>query len=309
MEKFRHLDAVGTAFFERELTHVKAKTYDVKYPTLKIAEGEIIPIDSEAGPGVENINYKQYDEVGVAQWVRSYSNRLPRADIKGVEFSAKVHTCISSYGYSIDEIEAAQRTGLPLDQRKAAAARKTCMQELEAVGFAGLTELNMQGLNTNANMTEYTVPASGTGTSKTWAAKTADQIVSDLNGLASTPFSVTKGVEYADTILLPLEQYALIASTPRSANSDTTIMAYFLANNPWIKSVIPMYQLDGAGSGSVDRMIAYRRDPDAIALQVPIPFEQRAPQEQGFEIEVPCRLRSAGVVFYYPLAMAYGDGI
>jgi len=303
------LDANTLAFFERELTHVKAKTYDVKYPTLKFAEGQIIPINSDVGPGKENINYKQYDEVGIAKIVRSYANKLPRADVKGKEFTARVYTMALEYAYSIDEIEAAQVSGVPLDQKKANATRKGTMQLIENLAFSGDDEYNIPGFNTNPNMTETVIPADGTGSSKTFASKTPEQILRDLNDVANTPFDVTRGIEYADTLLLPNEQYSHIASTPRTTTSDTTILNYFLENNPWIKHVEPVHQMKGAGAGGTDRMISYRKDPDCLTLEIPVPYEQLEVQKQGLEFVVPTRARIGGVLFYYPLSMSYADGI
>ena len=46
------LDEQDTIFFERELESVKSQTYDVKFPRLRFAEGDLIPISFEAGAGV-----------------------------------------------------------------------------------------------------------------------------------------------------------------------------------------------------------------------------------------------------------------
>lgn len=303
------LDANGLAFFERQLTHVKAKAYDVRYPELKAAAGLIIPISNEAGPGIENINYRQYDMVGMAKLMRAYGKDLPRADVSAKEFSSKVRTVGTSYGYTIDEIENAQVAGVPLDQKKANAARRANDELVDRIAFEGDTEFNIQGMNNNANMTEVTIPNDGSGSSKTFASKTADQIIRDLNDVVNTPNDVTNGLEFADTLLLPVEQHSYIASTPRASNSDTTILQYFLRNNPFIKAVIPWHRLNGAGVGGDDRMIAYRRDPDYISLEIPVPFEQRPQQEDGLEFVVPCRSRFGGVIIYYPLATAFADGI
>ena len=56
-------------------------------------------------------------------------------------------------------------------------------------------------------------------------------------------------------------------------------------------------------------MIAYRRDPDAFTLEIPQMFEQLPVQERGLEFVVPCHSRIGGVIIYYPLSMAIGEGI
>lgn len=56
-EKYR-LDAAETVFFERELQHVYAQTYDVRYPELK---GRMfIPVSNQAGGGATSVNYRQF---------------------------------------------------------------------------------------------------------------------------------------------------------------------------------------------------------------------------------------------------------
>lgn len=56
-------------------------------------------------------------------------------------------------------------------------------------------------------------------------------------------------------------------------------------------------------------MVCYRRSPDALEAIVPQEFEQFPAQERGLEFVVPCHAKCGGVVLYYPLSMAYGDGI
>jgi len=308
-QKYINLDSNESIFFERELEKVKSQSYDVKYPELKLANGEIIPIDTSAGPGAETVTYRQYDQVGLAKIIANYADDLPRADVKGAEFTAKIKSIGAAFGWNLQEIRAAQMVNRPLEQRRANAARRAHMQEINRIAFSGDAVCGLQGLNDNPNITEVVIPADGTGASKTFASKTADQILRDLNNLANTVFSVSKGVEVPDTVILPLAQYSLIASTPRSANSDKTILQFFLENNPFIKNVTWLNELDGAGAGGVDRMFAYRRNPDALTLEIPQAYETLPVQERGLEFVVPTHSRCGGVLIYYPLSITFADGI
>jgi hypothetical protein len=38
-------------------------------------------------------------------------------------------------------------------------------------------------------------------------------------------------------------------------------------------------------------------------------FEQFDPIQKGMEYEIPCHAETAGVIVYYPLSIAYGDGL
>ena len=91
----QRLDADESVFFARELEHVKAQSYDVQYPELTATKN--IPVSSEAGPGAETITYQQYDSVGFAKIISNYATDLPRVDLKGKEFTAKVKSIGASY--------------------------------------------------------------------------------------------------------------------------------------------------------------------------------------------------------------------
>lgn len=302
-----NLDADQAVFFQRELEAIKAKSYDVKYAELKARQ--VLPVSFEAGPGAESITYRQYDMTGVAAIIANYAKDLPRADIKAKEFTAKVKSLGASYGYSVQEIRASQMTGKGLEQRRANAAKRAIEQKINSIAFFGDSASGLEGFINNPNIGSYTVPNDGSGNSTLWTNKTPDQIIRDLNGLAHKTVEDTKGVDPADTILLPLSRYNYIASTPRSSTSDTTILEFFLKTSPYIKEVSWLNELETAGQGNSKRMIAYRRSPDYLTLEIPQDFEQFPEQEQGLEFVVPCHARIGGVIIYYPLSVAKGDGI
>ena len=52
-----------------------------------------------------------------------------------------------------------------------------------------------------------------------------------------------------------------------------------------------------------------REDPMKLTLELPMPFEQFAPQQTGMEYQIPCHAKCGGVIVYYPASIAYGDGI
>lgn len=302
------LDSDESIFFSRELEVIKAKTYDVKYAALKYLS--LLPLSTEAGPGAEKITYRQYDALGMAKIISNYADDLPRVDVKGKEFSSAVKSLGDAYGYNIQEIRAARMAGKPLEQRRAGQARRAIEQLANKLAFFGDAAAGIIGLLSNPNVSTVTLPADGTGASKLWSTKTPDQILRDMNLVANSIVANTKGVEVPDTMLLPIEQYNYIASTARSANSDTTILAFFKANNPYVKNVEWLNELDNAGTGGVlDVMVCYRKDPDAIQVEVPSPFEQLEPEKRGLEYIIDCLMRFGGVSIFYPLSVAKAEGL
>lgn len=302
-----HLDAAESAFFQRELEHVKSNTYDVKYAELKARR--LFPLNPDVDPGATKITYQQYDGFGIGKIISNYADDLPRVDLKGKEFSSPVKELGAAYAYTIKEIRSSNMVGKRLDQRRASFARRAVSQAENKIAFVGDASTGLPGFLTNPNVPTVTIPADGTGASKAWSTKTPAQIIRDLNLVANSVPANTKGIEVPDTLLLPLEQYTYIASTPRSDNSDTTILKYFLGNNPFIKQVEWVNELADAGGGGIDRAVAYRRDPEVLTLEVPSDFEQLEAEKRNLEYVIDCIESFGGVIIYYPLSICFGDGI
>lgn len=293
-------------FFEKELEATKARSYDVLRTPLNGMR--LVPVSYEAGPGAETIRYEQYDLIGQARILANYGDDLPRADVVAREFRSPIRGIGNSYGYSLQEIRAAAMAGKPLEQRKANAALRAQQELWNRIVFNGDT---ISGLSGWISSLLIEVAAAGTGTAgaTTFASKTADNILADLNAIANNIVDRTNGVETPDTLVMPIAQYNLINTTPRSATSDTTIREFYLGNQPYIKNIEVAPELKGAGSGATDLMIAYTRSPDKLTFEMPQPFEQLPVQVQGLKFVVPCHSRVGGVIVYYPYSMAGMHGI
>lgn len=301
------LDVNESAFFKRQLEFIKSQTYDVKYKELKATT--LIPVSTEAPNGADTITFRRFSKIGFAKIVSDYANDFPRVDIVGEEQQAFVRSLGDSYGYSVKEIRRAQMAGLNLNARRAETARRAIDELINDIAFSGDTDYNLQGLIDYPGITEYTVPNDGTGSSKLWSTKTPDQIVRDVTGMLDAVVDTTNGRESPDTLILPLSQYLIIANTRMTDGNDKTIMTYIKENNPFIKKIEWIVELKSAGAGSTDRMMIFPSDPRNLTLEIPQPFEQFTPQQKGMEFEVPCHAETAGVIVYYPLSIAFGDGI
>lgn len=301
------LDEGESIFFARELEHLKAKTYDIKYPDLKARQ--LFMPDFEANAGADTITYQQFSQVGMAKIISNYADDLPRADVAGKEFTSKVRTIASSYGYNFDEIQAAKMAGRPLTNRKAGAAKRADMVLENTIAFFGDVEHDLQGFLTNPNIQVVVLPADGAGASKNFSTKTPVQIVRDLASLPTAVHSNTKGIETADTLLMPLDQYNLIFATHFSAASDKTIGQWFLDSNPHIKEIVWVDELKDAGAAGVAIMVAYKRDREHLSMEIPSDYKQLPVQMKGLEFIVPTHMRTGGVLIYYPLSVAKAEDI
>jgi hypothetical protein len=304
-----NLDANESMFFARELEAIKARTYDILYPELKMLR--LVPISFDAGPGAETITYRQYDSVGVMKIIANYADDLPRADVTGKEFTSKVKSLGGSYGYNVQEIRAARMAGKPLEQRRANAVRMANDQAINRIAWFADGSAAWGGLYGLLFAPNVTKAAAVVGT---WSSATADQIIGDVNALINNIRTLTKGVENADTVILPIAQYAKIASTPRSSTSDTTILEFLRRVHPGVtfedaNELATVTPNPRTGLTSANCMVAYRRSPDKLTLETPQAFEQFPAQERNLEFVVPCHSRVGGIVIYYPLSIAIVDGI
>lgn len=305
IESSGRLDANESVFFARQLEFIKSQSYDVKRAKLNALE--ILPVSTATPEGATTITYRQYDSVGAAKIIANYANDLPRADVSGKEFTSPIRSIGISYGYNVQEIRSAQFSGTPLSEKKMRAAQRAHEELINRLAWAGDTEHGLPGFMTNANIPAYTVTADGTGSSKLWVNKTADQIIRDVNGIINQVQTQSKGIHRANMVLMPLEQYAYISSQPRSSTTDTTILGFLQANNPGVmfKAVI---ELD-AFNGGLDRMVAGEFSIDNLQLEIPMTFKQYSPQQSGLEFVIPCESRFGGVIVEYPLAFAIADSV
>lgn len=301
-----HLDANESAFFERELTHVKSRTYDAKLAELKGLS--LIPISTEAGSGVNEIAFRRYRGVGFAKVIADYAKDFPRVDVFGEEASVKVKGIGDSYGYSIQEIRASQRAGKQLDQRRATQARRAHDEMMNTMALKSNPKDGTNGLLDYEGITEVTL-SNGASGSKTWASKTVDEILKDVNDMVNAVMEPTHAREVPDTLLLPIAQYNDLANRRVGNDGTTTLLKYILDNSPYIKKIDWLSELKGFGAGNTNRAMVGKFDPEHITLEIPQPFEQFDAQQEGMEFTIPCHSECAGTIIYYPLAFAYADGI
>ncbi len=312
-----NLDANESAFLSRELEQVKTKAYEQDYPERK--GKQLFPISTEINPGVESFVYEEYDRVGMAQIITNYANDLPQADVKARETVQKIHGIGIGYKISNQEVRAAMYAGRSLNQRKANAAREAHENKVDDLIWFGDDNHGVVGIIYHPNITSYAV-GDGDGGDTRWApvsgvtTKTPDEIIQDVKDLINGIKSLTLGVESADTVLLPPDEYAHIAGTRLSDYVGTTILAHLQSIFPGVTfiEVNEMADLSPSLIGTADStniMMAYRRSPDKLEIQLPMQFTQHPAQEKGLAWEVPCESRYGGFLVARPLSIAIAEGI
>lgn len=303
-------DAKYTGALDLALEHLRAATYDIKYPTLKARS--FIPVDGSVDPGAETYAYHQWDAVGIGEIISNYSNDLSLVDAMAEKFTAPVHSIGKAFQYSIQDLRRAAMSGNQLDQKRASAARRAIELKIDDIAAVGDAKSKLKGFINNENISVLTATTDGTAT--TWVRsgvnKAAAYVQADMADCVTEIENTTKGVHSPNTIALPVEEFAYIKQAPVDSTNQTSILKNFLANNPSITMIDSWYKLalaDAAGTGP--RMVVYQKDPEVLELVIPQEFEQFPPQARSLSFVVPCHARCGGVAVYYPLACVYMDGI
>lgn len=300
--------STGLAFLLSQLTHIEAKMYEKKYKA--ITYPNIIPVSNEAGEWAESVTYFFMDGAAIAEFVGTKSLNVPIAEIGTDKVTVPVELGATGYEYSDEELRQAIQLQRPLPSLKSNTAMRAYEELAQRTAMTGDATHNLPGFINNTNVTAATVVNPGSGTE--WVNKTPNQILFDVNDFMGDIFVDTLQVERPNTLLLPTSQWNYIAGTPRSDTSDTTILAWLIANSPYLNSdadIIPVTELAGAGAGATDRMMCYDKDIDKVVFHIPMPLRFTEPQRKGRGFEVPGEFKLSGVEFRYPGSARYADGI
>lgn len=305
-----HADAAESAFIARQLEYMRQGVIEASYPEL-IAQ-TLFPYNTSVPAGAEFYTATHSDQVGEVKIARDMRGIIPRSDVNLTQTTFAIFSMLSSYGYNIQETRAAMMAGFPLDTTRAMNCREQLQRVLDNIAFIGDVPTGIKGALTLANTTTYTVPSTGVAGSKTWASKSPDNVLLDLNGAPAQIVTDTLGSEEPDTMLLPRTTYEHIAGRRVGDGTSTSILSYFKANNAHIKTVAQTHKSEShATAWTGKRGMVYRKNPNKLEIVVPVPFEQFAPgtSESGLEVVTVCHIRTAGAVAHKPKSVGYFDGI
>jgi hypothetical protein len=197
MSDFR-MDEAGL-FLERQLEYIRPQIFevayaDIKYPTL-------LPVTSEAGQGAQTFTYRIMDSTGEFKLIADAADDLPRSDISQVEKSINIRSFGGSFGYTVQELRAAQMANIALEQRRAAAVRRAYEEKVEAVAMFGESTVGLAGFFNNSTVDVIAANYWFTGTT---ASGTSQEMLELLNYGVSAIINASNMKEQPDTILLGL---------------------------------------------------------------------------------------------------------
>lgn len=306
---------VAMSFLVRQASLIEPQVYAMRYQEIQYAN--LIPVDTSAPEWIQSVTYYSMDAVGQAQWFNGNAQDVPKVELTREKFETGVSMAAIGYGYNLEELGTAQLLGMNLTADKAAVARRVAEEKIDAVAFQGDSKKGLTGLVNASTPTATTAPADGTGSATTFASKTPDQVLRDINGQLTGMFTGTLGAEIADTILLPYSVLLDLSTRRIDTVNQTTILEWVERNNIYTRTTgQPLTirgvfgYLDTAGASSTKRMVAYRRSPEVLKMHLPMPFRFLPVWQTGpVRFDVPGIFRVGGVDIRRPKAVRYLDGI
>src|SRR5262245_9437115 len=173
-----HYDDNEAIYMASMLQVIRQGLYEIRYPELKARR--LIPFDTNLNPGMERYVVRTLDVAGETDVSRDQPDDVPTIELKTGEADNTFFSMVLSYAYSDQDVRAAMMAGMPLQAMKAKAVRDQFARMLDTLAFLGHVKAGTKGLlNQASGTTTYTVPATGTGGSKLWSTKDADQVLLD----------------------------------------------------------------------------------------------------------------------------------
>lgn len=261
MSNFKINDAAHAVYHQRQLEHIKAKMYEVKYRGISFRDA--FPMDNSIHPAANAVTYYSWNVVGDAELVGGSAQNMPMVSISSAPTTLPLVRLRCGFEMTYDESLAAQMGGVNVSAEKAKLARLTLERKLNDMAWNGDAAAGILGLLTDPNITTSAVP-NGAGGTPAWSTKTPAEILLDVTATGELVSGDTLGIEQPSVLWLPHTQYNYIFNTARSATSDVSIGKWLSENCTFLSgpgSIKKIPELKGAAAGPLDVMVMC--DPDA----------------------------------------------
>ena len=195
--------------------------------------------------------------------------------------------------------------------------RLHCDKVIDRNVYRGFSKVSSTGLVNNPNVTRSSAaPHTSGGSDTQWSAKTADEILDDINTAISAVWTANdcSGDALPNHILIPVEQFGQLVTRKVSDDSERSILTYVLENNLAAQQggdlvISPCKWCRQAGTGSSDRMVVYANRVDRICFNLTQPLRRMETEYADMRIKIPYFAQFSEVRFLYPTTVWYMDGI
>lgn len=302
----RHdLAAAGAGvFFQRQLEHILPTILEEPLPPM--SGFDLFPVSGELPAGIETFVARHSSSAGRAKLIGTDGDDVPTVDFDLRETRHKVAHYAIGAKWTVHEMLSAMYAGTSIDGERLKIARDVAMRTMHDKLWLGDGQVGDDGLY--GVFRHPLIPKSVLANGIDGVA--ADTVLATLNGMANAHAQRTKGRQTGKNLVMamPLDDYAYIASTARSANSDTTILQYFLQNSPYVREVVGVYECSAEYHGqAAGRIVLFEQDAAKVRFMMSGAPTQLPPEARGFSVQVNMTMSTAGLWVPYPLEMTIGE--
>lgn len=305
-------DASSIPIFAHQLEYVYSKVYEQEFNDLSMANGDVLPVDTEVPNTAETYSYMTLTAAGIARIGNVYAmGAVPRVSLSGTKETGNVVAILNCYGFSIQDmrVAAAVPHGGMLEAALPKAARRAHEEIQNRIGWWGDTKHKLKGLLTHPNVPVAYAP-NGVGGSSTWATKTFDEIFTDVVTAIEGMSERTYGRETVTHAYLP-RSVRKILKLKRIEQTQVTLEQHIRDSYPeiqwhYIDDLAATHPRNQIG---LNIMVLINQDRDAASLVIPQMFEQFDPQWYGLEWLTVCHSRFGGVKMPRPYSASLLVGI
>lgn len=291
--------------------NIETRIYSKRYPTYNYAQ--VIPVVTEGNQWAIGTTFFSVDSAGEAKFLSGAGTDMPFNKSTRDQASHDFAMIGSGWEWTLEEVNQAAIYGINLSATDAMGASDKIERLLNSIAFSGSTEKNWTGFANSADVPRADVDTPGTF----WPAKSADQMLGDVNEVIGRVRTQTNEIEWADSIALPPVAFRA-AATKRLGSGDglITVLEYIRKNNIYTAetgaplNIYPVRELATASNDGGGRLVAYRRDEEVVRFHLPMPRTVLQPRQKsimGFEQGIIAR--TGGTEWRLPKAAAYADEV
>jgi len=253
------------------------------------------------------------NQTGNMPWISAETTAIPGVTVNGQRLVKPLRLLGREPNYSSVELQRSQLTGQPIDVQQLSAMNVLYQMNTDQMVYIGATEVGATGLLNSSEVTAANVAAGAAG-GTTWATKTPDEILADVNTMLTAAWLASGYAVCPGKIGLPPANYSLIATQKVSSAGDKSILTYLMENNISKNintkplEIVPIKWLTGRGDGGSNRMICYTQDESMVRFPM-VPIRRETAYYQGIKFFAPYIWAFGEMEVVYPETLRYADGI
>lgn len=249
---------------------------------------------------------------GGKAWIGKDTNAIASIALDIGKLAQPLHLWGMEMAYTIPELASAQQLGRPIDVSKYNGIKLKHQMDIDEQVYIGDAQLGTYGLLTSPVIFATNAPVGVSG-SATWANKTPDEILADLNATLTGAWSATGWAVAPTHVLLPPVKFSYLVQNKVSSAGNNSILTYLQENNISTKTnntpitIAASKWCVGRGAGGTDRMVAYTKNKEYVRFPM-TPLARTAPEIRSIYTITTYYCRMGSVEFVYPETMTYLDG-